>query len=224
LELPESTATWPPLALLNADQLDPREREAMSRELAIGLAFEGRALREPTIRARLAQTAAGLLDKSLAQRPDDLVALRVKALALGTSGRAGEGIRVYEGLLKQAPDYERALDDRVSLAIQTGDRQGALTPAMHAVAINPWSADFHERLAHLEVANDHWSSALKEADAALRLNPFLVFAREFRIQCYLHQKDPQLAEEELKTLIGLYPGDRASLKLWFAQERKKFEN
>ena len=49
-ELPESMASVHPLEFFHSEGLD-------SRELAIGLAYEGRRLREPRQRARLAQMA-----------------------------------------------------------------------------------------------------------------------------------------------------------------------
>jgi len=221
-EPPEPPAAGPALVLFHADQLDARQREAMSRELGIGLALEGRRSREPALGARLAQAAVGLLDQALAQQPDDLVALRLKAQALSVLGRSREGMQIDDMVLKQAPDYEQALDERVSLALKLSDRQAALAPALRAVAVNPWYAEFHERLAHCQLGDAHWSEALQEADEALRLDPFLNFARQFRIQCLLHDKDAQRAGEELKTLIELYPSDRGTLQLWFARERQRF--
>ena len=79
-------------------------------------------------------------------------------------------------MLAQAPDYEQALDERVALALELGEERSALSPALRAVAVNPWSAEFHERLAHYQVESGNWNEAAREAGEALRLNPFLVFA------------------------------------------------
>jgi tetratricopeptide (TPR) repeat protein len=221
-ERPELTASGPPLAFFHAGQLDVKEREAMSRELAIGLVYEARRMREPPRRTRAALAALGVLDQTLARWPDDLLSLRAKAQALAMSGRAREGFRIYDELLKRIPDYEQALDERVSLALELDDREGVLTPARRAVAVNPWSAEFHERLAHYQLGTGDWNGGLQEANKALGLNPFLAFARQFRIQCYLHERDLRKAEEELEILIALNPVDREARRLWFARERRRF--
>ena len=60
--------------------------------------------------AGLAQVAIGLLDQALARWPGDLVALRHKGQALVILGRPTEGLRIYDAVLKAAPNYEKALD------------------------------------------------------------------------------------------------------------------
>ena len=67
-----------------------------------------------------------------------------------------------------------------------------------AVAVNPWSAEFHERLAHYQLEGGNWSEALRQAGEAIRLNPFLIFARQFRIQCYLHDRNLRRAAEDVE--------------------------
>lgn len=218
--LEEPKASGLPLELVHGDQVDPAERSSMSRELAIGLAYEARRLTEPRQRTRLAWTALGLLERALTQRPEDLVALRARAQALVVSGRTREGVSVYDAILKLAPDYEQALDERVSLALELEDARSGLAPARRAVEVNPWSAEFHERLAHLEIQNGHWTEAMRETAGALRLNPFLTYARQFRIQCLLRDRELGRAAEELETLITLDPSRRETWRLWFARERQ----
>ena len=133
-----------------------------------------------------------------------------------------EGLQVYDTVLKQAPDYEQALDERVALALELGDSKAALAPALRAVAVNPWSAEFHERLAHYQLESGHWNEALQQADEALRLNPFLIFSRQFRIQCHLRDKDLRRATEDFQVLTTLNPIDREIWRLWFARERRRF--
>jgi Flp pilus assembly protein TadD len=137
------------------------------------------------------------------------------------TGRAREGLRVLDAVLKRAPDYEPALNERVALALALDNQPTDLALAQRAVTLNPWSSEFHEWLAYYQLENGDWNGAHQEAGEALRLNPFLASARRFRIQCDLQRNDPQHAEEELKTLIAINPSERESLQLWFARERQQ---
>jgi hypothetical protein len=78
----------------------------------------------------------------------------------------------------------------------------------------------HERLAHLLLEHRDWDGALRQSRDALKLNPFLRFARMFVIECFLHLKDFKHAEEEFATLIKLNPSQRESLTQWFAEQRR----
>jgi hypothetical protein len=218
---PEPMTAGLPLEFFHAGQVDANERRSMLRELSIGLAFEARRLPEPSRKARLARQALDLLSQAIEHSPDDLVALRAQAQSLAMSGRAREALRAYDKLLERAPDYEQALDERVALALELEDRHGGLAPARRAVEVNPWSAEFHERLAHYQLESGDRRGALAEAGEALRLNPFLVFARQFRIQALLGQRDLQTATEELRILNVLNPADREARQIWFARERRK---
>jgi predicted CXXCH cytochrome family protein len=215
---PPGAATGPPLVVFHADQLGPSELRLADRELGIGLTLEARRPGEGTRRTRLARAAIDLLDQALARRPDDLAALRYRAQATALAGRPAEGLRLYDALLAEAPGYEKALDERVSLALEVEDRRDALAPARQAVAVNPWSAVFHERLAFYRLQERSWSEALREAEQALRLDPFLADARRFLIQCHLHLNHRERAGEELEALIALDPTQDTPLRLWFARQ------
>ena len=69
-ELLATPAVGPPLVLFHADQLEPAERAAMSREVAVGLIMEARRMREPPRSAGLAQMAIGPLDQALRDGPE----------------------------------------------------------------------------------------------------------------------------------------------------------
>jgi tetratricopeptide (TPR) repeat protein len=173
----------------------------------------------PPVR-RMGSLALSLLEEALEKRPDDLVGRRSKAVALALAGRKREAIQLEVSVLSSAPSYELALDECLLYAIEVGDIRAAQAPARQAVAVNPWSAVFHERLAYVELQLADWKEALYQAREALRLNPFHRFVRMFVIQCLLHQKDFKHAEEEFTTLIGLNPSERESLHRWFASRRQ----
>ena len=125
-------------------------------------------------------------------------------------------------MLRSAPADEKALDQALTYAIDLGDAPAALAHARQAVAVNPYSATFHERLAHALIESHEWSEALREAREALRLNPFRRFARMFLVQCLLHQKDSKAAAAEFATLIKLNPNLRESLGEWFEEQQRNY--
>jgi len=212
-----------PLVLLNGDDMAPEELGSLGRELAIALASERPRLPDTPEVRRMGSLVLSLLDEALAKRPDDLVARRVKAQTLVMSGRRADALRLVESVLRSAPSYEKALDECLSYAIAEGDVQAALAPASQAVVVNPWSAAFHERLAYVCLQNENWDRALHESREALRLDPFLLFARMFSVQCLLHQKDLKRAEEEFATLIKLNPSRSETLDRWFAEQRRNYK-
>jgi tetratricopeptide (TPR) repeat protein len=217
---PPTVAELPPV-LLNGDGLGQEEVRSLDRELAIAMVCEGPRMPETPRVRQIRWFAMGVLDAVLADRPDDLVARRFKALALSQTGRRAEAIREVEAVLRAAPSYERALDECLSYAIPAGDVGTALEVARRAVAVDPSSAAFHERLAYASVQGCDWDTAVRESRAALRIDPFLRFARMFLIQGLLHQGEAGPARAEFATLIGLYPRLRESLERWFADERNR---
>jgi tetratricopeptide (TPR) repeat protein len=111
----------------------------------------------------------------------------------------------------------------MSYAIELGDFAAALAPTRQAVALNPWSAAYRERLAYIYISQQDWRRALRESQEALRLNPFLHFPRMFVVQCLLHQHEPGEAETEFATLLNLNPDQRESLARWFTEQRRTVE-
>ncbi len=207
--------------LLNGDGVGPEEVRSLDRELAIAVVGEGPRMPDTPRVRQIRSFAIGVLDGVLADRPDDLVARRVKALGLWQTGRRPEAIREVKAVLRAAPSYERALDECLSYAIPAGDVRTALEVARRAVTVDPSSAAFHERLAYASVQGRDWDTALRESRAALAIDPFLRFARMFQIQGMLHRGEAGPAFEEFATLIGLYPRLRQSLERWFADERNR---
>jgi hypothetical protein len=67
------------------------------------------------------------------------------------------------------------------------------------------------------------SGALHEAREALRLNPFLWFARMFLVQCLVHEQETKRAAREFATLLELHLDQRDSLEQWFAAERRRWK-
>jgi hypothetical protein len=209
-----------PLVLLNGDGLGRTGLESLGRELAIALTAEGPRLPDTPQVRQMGSFVMERLDRAVAVRPEDLVARRMKAMAMALMGRRAEAIREVESVLRSAPSYEKALDECLSYAVDAGDIATARSHAAQAVAADPWSAVFHERLAFVSVQDGDWGKALDESRAALQIDPFLRFARMFLVQSLLHRNDRGHADEEFAILIGLNPGLRGSLEGWYAEHRR----
>ena len=217
---PKRSGSLFPLVRLDGD-VDPEHLKSLDRELAIAVTAEGTRLPDTPQMRKIGPLVLSALDKAVAEHPDDLVALRMKAQALAFTGRHADALQIADSLLKSTPSHELLLDDYSSYAIDLRDFQAALEPARRAVALNPWSAAYRERLAYVSMQCQDWNSALHEAREALRLNPFLKFARMFLVQCLLHDKDTKAADNEFATLVKLHADQRESLEQWFAEQRRR---
>lgn len=144
----------------------------------------------------------------------------MKGQALTLSGHRGEALRLVESAVRLAPPDEKTLDQYLSYAIDEGEIQAALEPARQAIAINPWSSVFHRAHRSYLAGASRLGRGIRESREALRLNPFLRFARMFAVQCLLHGTEPGRAEDEFAILIKLNPGQRESLTQWFAEQRR----
>jgi Flp pilus assembly protein TadD len=220
---PSPPKTQFPLVLLNGERTDPEEPGSMGRELAIALVSETQQLPDTPQARQMNSNILSALDSAIRQHPNDLVAERLKARVLALSGRHAEAMTLMKSVLKAAPSNEMALDEFLTYALAVDDIQAASAPAREAVAVNPWSAMYYERLAYVSLANQNWDGALREAREALRINPFLRSPRMFVVQCLLHQKDVKHAEDEFATLVKLHPAQRQFLIKWFADWRRNYK-
>jgi tetratricopeptide (TPR) repeat protein len=217
---PAGASGGSPLALLNGDELGSSEIESLGRELGIALTLEGELLPNSSQRKQVGNLALGYLERALAEHPDDLVALRMKARAFAITGRLRDAIALDDRVLASAPDYEQVLWERVQHAIELGETRTALAPAARAVFVNPWSSAAYERLAYIQLQSGDWSAGAQAARESLRLDPFGRFARMFLIQSLHHQGDMKLVEAEFRTLLDLFPNEREFLERWFAQQSR----
>jgi predicted CXXCH cytochrome family protein len=211
-----------PLVLLNAGH-GGSEPIGLGREQAIALAAQAPRLPDTPEVRQLKPKILSMLDNVIAENPDDLLAKRLKAQSLALSGRRPDAILLLTNVVTAAPTYEQALDELLTYALDAENVQAAFAPAQQAVALNPWSAVFRERLAYVSMERQDWDAALAEARHALRINPFLRFSRMFVVQCLLHKKDLAHAQEEFATLIELHPTHREFLTKWFADWRQKYK-
>ena len=212
-----------PLVLLNGDHTSQQQTEKLGRELAIAMASVVPRMPDTPRARKMKSEVLSVLGRAIIEQPGDLIAKRMQAHVLMVSGRRAEAMPLIESVLRAAPSYEQALDECLAYALEHEDIQAASAPAKKAVAVNPWSSLFHERLAYVALEQKDWDGALEEAQSALRINPFLRFPRMFVVQCFLHQQNLERAKDELVTLIKLHPTDRDFLIKWFADWRRNYK-
>jgi hypothetical protein len=209
-----------PLRLVNGDDSGAGDSEPLGREMGIALAFEAGAYANTPLGRQLGLRALHLLDRALAEQPDDFEVKRLRARALALAGRRREAVDLQREILEIAPTYEQVLEEFTQFTIELRDSRPAIAQAARAVALNPGSSDRHERLAYLLCQAKDWDGALRESRESLRLNPFRRFARMFLIESLLHRNDTAGAEVEAAKLVRLHPNERSALEQWYAEKLK----
>jgi Flp pilus assembly protein TadD len=194
------------LVNFHADLLDDRGRADSQRDRGVALARDGR---------EGALLALPLLETALASMPNDAPAWESKGEALGTLGRAEEGLHAYRVALSKDPTRETALAGAARFAARAGRRKDALDYWRQAIAINPWRSDYHADLAHVEMLTGDWRAATKSCQESLRLNPTSIEVRKWLVQCHLKRADLDAARREFETLLGFDPPDPEPLLRWF---------
>ena len=217
----QETVRGLPLVLLNGENLTAEELMSLDRELAIALTMEGPRLHDSPEVREMSRLVLTLLDRALVRHPGDLTARRMKARALALSGRRSEALGVMHTALELAPADEKALDEYLSYAVDENEISAALEPARRAVAADPWSSVFHERLAYFLLESQDYAGSIRESSEALRLNPFLRFARMFAIQSLLKQGEAARADAQFATLVKIHDSQRNALEVWYAEQRRQ---
>jgi tetratricopeptide (TPR) repeat protein len=173
----------------------------------------------PLARAAAAESLP-LLETVVRDNPSDLSARESLGLALGMLDRREDALRVYEEVLRIAPDRELTLRSsaRVLNRLQRADR--ARSTLQKTIAVNPWSSDYHLALARVCYQVRDWPGVVAACGQAIRLNPELVEARSLLVQCYLRSQQPERADAEFQILLRWYPASRAVWERWYDQQKQ----
>jgi tetratricopeptide (TPR) repeat protein len=160
-----------------------------------------------------------LLDAALEAHPDDVPAMEAKAHLLWMQGKPAEARAAFQSALRAAPDHERVLETSAVLAQTLGRRDEALSLLRRAVALNPYCADYHRRLARLHAEMGDWPEAGRSAQTALRLDISLLEARVILIESHRRAGDRVSAEAELRRLLAFDPPNAEALRRTFTGAR-----
>jgi tetratricopeptide (TPR) repeat protein len=197
------------MVLFHGDLMDERERAAAGREIGVALA---RSYDWP----ESAAAALPLLEAALSARPDDVRAWECKGVALGRLGRHEESLAALRTALAREPNRESALTEAADSAAGAGRREDAIAYWRRVIAISPWRAEYHARLAIALFQARDWREAAEECRATLRLSPADLPARQLLIRCELRLNDHEAARKEFQTLLEFELPNRAELIRWFA--------
>ena len=125
-----------------------------------------------------AASAIGYLRDALRVQPEQPAALNTLGVALESEGRHDEAIEQFRRALHVRPDFTDALYNLAHALTELGDlaaSQGRLGAAVDSyrelVALEPANADLHSNLGILLARLGDLRSAIKQFEAALRIDP-----------------------------------------------------
>jgi tetratricopeptide (TPR) repeat protein len=200
---PSDRAYLASLVHFHRDRLRPDELTGTDRDRAIALC------RSPGDVA--AAMALPLLEAAVAARTEDLAALESLGEVHGRLRRPAEGLVAYQQALARDPIRQTALEGAAHLAYKAGRNKESVDLWKRAIAVNPWRTDYHADLALAAMQVRDWQTATTASREALRLNPGLLTARAWLVQCYLHLGDREAASREFQTLLSFDPPNRDEL-------------
>jgi hypothetical protein len=205
-----------PLIHFHRDQLDPRERSEVARDLGIALVTESRAIPGMTAR-EVSRMALPLLEASLQADAADGPAWEAKGTALWLLGRREESLAAFRTAVATSPHHEGPLVAAGTHAAQLGRREEALDDFRRAIAIDPWRSDYHQVVALLHAERQEWDAAIAASRDSLRLNPSNPEVRMILLRCLLANRRGAEARSEFQTLLDHDPPGRDALRAWFAR-------
>jgi Flp pilus assembly protein TadD len=203
-----------PLFHFHRDLVDSRDA-GVSRDL--GLALMELSKSYPNLGPGIAAAALPLLNAAVAASPTDVPAAEARGFLLWQSGRREEALAAFETVLARAPERELTLTYAAVLAALMDRNDAALAYWRRAIKVNRWNSQYHQRFAKLLADHQEWPEALKECEAALRLNPASEEVRMVLITCSLRTGQKERAEAEFDRLLRMRPADREELRRWFAE-------
>ena len=121
--------------------------------------------------------ALPLLERAIAESPNDARAWEAKAYALQLAGRKSEALAATRTVLSLVPDDEIGLNRAAALASECGEFKNAVAYWQKAVVANPTSGGYRQELATLLAKSGNWEAAGTEAREAARLDPARSTAR-----------------------------------------------
>lgn len=163
------------LAKYNLDDFRGAETDvsmAIERNPFITDAYELRGV----LRENLGNTKAAIedFDKALTMLPENRSLLFNKAMALVELKRYGEADTTFTRLLTRFPHFENGYLGRAQLLLSRKDTVGAMLDINRALEINRNLTGGYIMRAEIAINSDkegRYSSALKDMDEAIRLNP-----------------------------------------------------
>jgi hypothetical protein len=177
-------ATPPPStrSLVPFDRADGDSHE-VERQRDLAIAFLHLAHRDKLETLSYPLSPLPLLEQAVQYDPDDLDAWEAKGAALMLQRRFRESLAAFETVLAHAPRRERSLVQAALLTQQLQQRDASRRYWLQVVAVNPWMANYRQRLALLLAEEEAWEDCRRQCEAWLRLDPASVEARALLARC-----------------------------------------
>jgi hypothetical protein len=202
-----------PIAPFHKNQLPPGN--PLRRELGLAMTQVGITERP----AAAVQFGLPRLEESLGEQPDDIPALRAKAMILASQGISAEALKCFQRILDLAPEHEEALAWAAPLVEQLGTLERAEDYWRRVIKVNPYFSNYHVGLARILFLREHWDEASREAKTALQLNPTRLDARRLLIACYARLKDRVGLQSEWQKYQGFAPPDLEEVRKLVKQKQ-----
>jgi tetratricopeptide (TPR) repeat protein len=199
------------LILFHGDRMNAKERAEAERDRGVALCRTG---------VEGMRRALPLLESAVAARPDDVLAWESKGHALAGRKRDEDAFEAFTKALELEPERESAMVEAARAAARLGKRREAIDLWQRAIASDRWRSDYHGELAFVYFGAKDWKAAAECCRKAIKLNGSWLGVRKLLIQCYLNLGKCDLAREELGTVLGFDPPDRAELEGSFAIQSK----
>lgn len=163
--------------------------------------------------------ALPLLERVIAESPNDARAWEAKSYALQLIGRKSEALAATQTLLSFVPDHEIGLTRAATLAYESDQLQQSLMYWQKVVTVNPRNAGYRQELALVLARSDNWQAAGAEARESLRLDPALATARTILAIAEVRAGNPAGADELIRIVEQLKPPNLGQLREWYRAKR-----
>lgn len=156
------------------------------------------------------EAAAREARRALQRNPDDAQAHRLLAWARWAQGELSRAEFAARAALRLAPDDADVHSTLALILTDRGKRQEARAHHERAITLAPAVPAFHTRYARFLLRTRRWAASLREANAALKLDPrhvnaFLIRADVLRAQGHL-----SAAETAVHEALALEPNSAAA--------------
>ena len=200
--------------------MSEEERRDSARDLGVALGWAARTRNAPQLARVAAAQALPFLEEAVRNRPLDLAARESLGHAYRLLDRPEDALRAFEEVLRIDPGHELTLRSTGLLQAGLQRLESAHSVLQKAIAINPWCSDYRAAFAQVCYQADDWPGAIAACHSAIRLNPELTATRSLLIQSFLRSHQPENADAEFRTLLGLYPASREVWQDWYQSQKQ----
>ena len=154
--------------------------------------------------------AAAAYERSLAERPGQLLPLSNLALIYADRGDHERSKSYFSRVLERFPDYVPALHGLGVLADAAGEKKEAIEYFQRAIELFPIAHFSHYHLAQIYLRDQEWDKALTAIESSLAVSPRFAPAYLDLGNLYALQKRLPLAGEAFERLLVLDPNNETA--------------